>query len=329
MTTKEKERTVLVTGANGRLGHALINKLISEGVNVRAIIQENRHMVDMPSKVRLFVGDICDHNVMREAFSGKINTVYHLAAIVSQNKFSRKEIMRVNLEGTKRIVEESEHCGVGHIIFPSSVDVYGRWRNDVLSEESELRPSDAYGQSKAMAEQFLTNKCGINYTIFRMAAIYGVGFEGSFFKVFSAMTKRKLPIIGDGQNKLSLVHVNDVVDAFITASKTPKSNNNIYNLSDGKEYTQEYLFQFAASMLNVPMPRQHINTLVASALTKLIGADADEFRFITSNRVVDITKIRTELGFKPKIGIREGGRKLVNEFLDKQDEKEFHVDVGW
>ena len=326
MAAKAKRRTVLVTGGSGRLGHALISQLISEGASVRALIRDNGRIVSMPSRAELFVGDICDHTVLRDAFRG-VDTVYHLAAAVSQDKFSRRELMRVNVKGTKRVISEAEHSGAGHIIFSSSVDVYGNRRTDVLNEESALRPSDMYGYSKVLAEQSLRNDCSVNYTIMRIAAIYGSGFGEYFFKVFNAIKRGKLPIIGNGKNKLSLVHVDDVVDAFSAAGKNPKGVNNIFNLSDGKEYTQEYLFRLTASLLHTPAPKRHMNAFAAAALARLARADADEFRFITSNRIIDISKIRNELKFKPAVNIREGGRKLVKEFVDYQNSKDFLPDM--
>ena len=316
--------TVLITGASGRLGRRLCSAMLADGITVRCLINQHNQMNMLPAGVVPYIGDITDRDALKKACEGA-DTVYHLAAIVSQHSHSPKEIVRVNAHGTAAILEASEFGGVGRFVFPSSVDVYGRVRKEVLTEESALHPTDMYGHSKMLAEQQIMKFGGrIGYTILRMATMYGPGFEGSFFKVFKMIKKGSLYIIGDGSNNLSLVHIKDVINAMILAKNSRISAYRVYNLSDGRAYTQLQLVDMAAKKLDAPVPSKHINPAIARMFSKAAGVDPDELRFITSNRVIDISRIRKELGFVPKININVATKELVDEFLrGYKDRKSF------
>lgn len=311
-----KEGAVLVTGGTGRLGRSVIKEFLRRKSIVRALVSGREAIMKLPSGTIPYVGDIKDEYVIRKACEG-VDTVYHLAAIVSQYRASPNEIIRVNTEGTKSVVEASADGGAKHLVFTSSVDVYGRRRSELLNEESELKPEDTYGQSKVLAEHAIREHSGkMAYTIFRMAAIYGPGFERPFFKLFRLIKEGKARIIGDGKNNLCLIHLDDVIQAMMLARESKTSHNKIYNLTDGREYTQEYLFNLAADLLNVKRPRRHVSGLVVKILAKARGLDSDELRFLTSNRHVDITKIRKELGFESSVDIKDSGRYLIEKFLN-------------
>jgi len=297
---------ILVTGASGRLGRTLVPALLNAGHNVAAVMQNGEKEIN---GAQTFFAEINDRSTMYNAFNG-IDTVIHLAAIVSQYKYGKKMIHRVNVDGTANIVELSKASKVKRLIFASTVDVYGVHRSDVLNEDSALKPVDAYSRSKAEAESIIVNS-GIDYTIFRMSAIYGIGFERSFFKVFDSIANGKAYIIGDGNNLISMINIRDVVDAYMLALQSSRAHSRLYNLSDGSTYTQNYLYELAAKLLSTQSKPKHISKLLAFIVAKAKGFDTDELRFITSNRNIDISRARSELGFAPKVRIEDGGAELV------------------
>ncbi len=307
--------SILVTGASGRLGSSLIEALRPTfGNDIAALIQAGSQEIN---GVTNYSADIEKKESMEKAFNN-VDIVVHLAAIVSQYKFGKEKIFRVNVGGTKNVLEMCKEHSVKKIVFASSVDVYGANRKDLLSESSMLKPADAYGKSKAEAEKLIIDS-GIDYVIFRMAVIYGPKFEGSFFKVFDSVKRGNAYIIGDGSNLLSLIHIRDVVSAYMLAIQ--KNAHGIYNLSDGMSYTQLYLYNLAAKLLGVEMTPKHVGKFAAMLLARLKGFDTDELRFITSNRRIDTTKIRKELGFAPLVSINEGGSELVGMFLSSSSQK--------
>ncbi len=312
MKRSEKE-IVLVTGGTGRLGRHVTASLINKGMEVRVLVQAKEDAVRAKAGSIPYLGDITDEKAIGKACRGA-DTVIHLAAMVSQYKTGVNEIMRINTLGTKKLAESAKESGVKRMIFASTVNVYGRVRKERLSEESKLMPADSYGESKLLAEKEIMNS-GLDYTILRMATIYGPGFESSFLKVFKAVKEGKAFVIGNGNNNLSLVHISDVVKAFeLVLEKKENSRNKIYNITDGRVYTQKYLLTLAANTLGVEAPKKHVNALVAKMVAKARGLDTDELRFITSDRKVDISKARRELGFIPTESVESGAGYLLGKF---------------
>ncbi len=307
--------SVLVTGASGRLGRRLCAELLESGIEVRGLVSRHEQMNLLVPGTVPFVADIVDESALRKACEG-IDHVYHFAAIVSQKSKSPAEIIRVNSRGTLSVLSAMESEKVHKLIFPSSVDVYGIKRKEVLTEESSVHPTDMYGHSKMIAERQIENfGKSIDYTIFRTAAIYGPGFESSFFKVFKMIKDGKLYIVGNGENNMALVHINDVIKAMALAAEKPASG--IYNLSDGKAYTQNKLVSMAARLLNVPVPSKHVSAIMAKMFAGAAGINADEMRFITANRIIDITRIKKELGFIPRAIMEKSAAELVDMFMLK------------
>ncbi|MDE1869494.1 MAG: NAD(P)-dependent oxidoreductase [Candidatus Micrarchaeota archaeon] len=314
-----------VTGANGKTGKELIKMLLKRGDKVHALVKRKEYILQLPPGVIPFLGDINDINVLKDACKG-VDNVYHLAAIVSEYQAGTEEIMRVNVEGTHNIMEACASAKVKHVIFLSSLDVYGHSRRELLTEESKLEPRDRYGLSKVLAEKEILKYTGIvPFTIFRLGQIYGPGFEHYFFKFFRVIRDQKAYIIGDGKNELNLIHVEDALHAMILAASTEVSRYKIYNLTDGKAYTQIQLFNFAADILKVPRPSRHISRFIVGFVAKQRGIDSDELRFLTSNRHVDITKIKRELGFSARVSLEDGAGEFVKQFLDQGTKENFKI----
>ena len=314
-TVSTSKGTVLVTGGSGRLGRRIISELLANGLEVRALIKNKENITVLPFGTIPYIGDITDKDIVTDACKD-VDTVYHFAAIVSQRESGYKEIIRVNTKGTQTILETADTCGVKRLILSSTVDVYGSKRKDILTEESNLIPTDMYGHSKLLAENQIKSYNGnISYTILRLATIYGEEFKHSFFKIFKMINNGNAYTIGNGKNHLSLIHIDDVAKAMLLVRSNSKAANKIYNLTDGVSYTQEYLFNLASKLLNKNNKIKHINPFLAKIFAKKVGITIDDLRFITSNRIINIEKIEKEIGFKPSIDINVAGKILVDSFL--------------
>ena len=225
-----------------------------------------------------------------------------------------------NVDGTRDLLDSCKRGKVKRIIFSSTINVYGRKRSDVLKETSLMVPTDKYGYSKMLSEQDIIAS-GVPYTILRIATVYGPRTKTSFFKVFKAIREGNIMIIGDGQNRLSLIHSDDLADAMLLVENDEAARNKVYNVSDGVAHTQESLIQLAARLMGAPKPTRHVNEFIVKMLARQRNLESDELRFLTSNRVIDTSRIRDELGFKPKVMIEAGGKELVDLFL-KEGEAE-------
>ena len=313
---KTKAKTCFVTGGTGKLGQRLIKELLEKGCKVKALVKSKDRVVFLPAGVIPYIGDISDRRVLDEACKSA-DYVFHLAAIVSQNRKFTSEIIRVNVEGTRNMLEAAEKAGADRFVYPSSVDVYGIKRKEVLTEESKPKTEDRYGYSKMLAEKEIAKfATSIPSTILRLSTIYGPGFERSFFKVFDAISKGKMYIIGRGKNNLAIVHEDDAVNALLLAAeKTQDRTSEIFNITDGTMHTQQSLINMSADLLHAERPKRHLNEFMVKIIAKTRDLDVDELRFLTSDRQVSISKAKRMLGYSPKVGVEKGGKELVEEFL--------------
>ncbi|MDE1860356.1 MAG: NAD(P)-dependent oxidoreductase [Candidatus Micrarchaeota archaeon] len=305
-------RVVLVTGGSGRLGRTLIKELLGRGYSVRALVQRKESLLSMPVGIVPFLGDVGNRKVLAGACDGAY-AVFHLAAIVSEYREMMPKLMHVNVEGTANVIDAASMKGVRKFIYTSTVDVYGHVRKDVLKEDSELRPADKYGYSKMMAEKEIERYTDMDYTILRMAAMYGPGFEKSYLKVLRAIKDGKAYIIGDGANHLALVHVDDVVRALLLALENNDGKRRTFNIGDGIAYTQEQLFRISSELMGIEVPKRHISPLVVRLIAKKRGLDSDELRFLLSDRVLDVSKAKKELGFAARMKLRETSVDLIKQ----------------
>jgi nucleoside-diphosphate-sugar epimerase len=307
---------ILVTGASGRLGRKLIEALVEEGNLVKALVIGKEEIRTLPQGAIPIIGTLNDMHVLDDACQGT-DVVFHLAAAMGEVKAKTGELMHVNVDGTEKLLEPCRRRGVKHIIFTSTVEVYGKSRHGELTEQSDLKPSDKYAYSKMLAEKAIVDS-NVPYTIMRIATIYGPDFENSFFKVFRVIKDGNAAIIGNGQNHLSLVHVHDTINALMLAkNKKEVSRNKIYNLAEEGTMTQEDLFDIAAEALGVEKPKRHVSEFLIRMIARQRNLDSNELGFLTADRTVDTSKIQGDLNFEYDEDAHIAIKDMVNDFMNK------------
>lgn len=330
---RNNEKTVdLVTGATSEIGARLAELLVKEGHEVRAILKLNQERAEewkgVPAGVIPYVADITlptpkDKKSLVEACRG-VDNVFHLAAAVYNYKNSVDTMMSVNVVGTENLLScivEANKTRECHLIFASSTSIYGYKRGDEpLAEDSTAKPKTPYARSKYISEQVIESYAlahpNIRYTILRIGTIYGRGYERpSFCKVFRLIKGGEMRYIGNGENHLTLVNVDDVVNAFILSMRKEISLNKVYNLTDGEAHTQRRLFSTAAKYMKAKPVNKSLHPILAHVARHAKKINSDEFDFLMSNRVISIDKIRKELGFTPKATIEREGVRMIDECL--------------
>jgi UDP-glucose 4-epimerase len=333
-TDKKAKKTILITGATSALGSHLAKRLVEDGYIVRVGVRRQSSEGDFWHRVAAgtipYIADLTlkspgDERLIEDACRG-VDVIFHLAGLTYEHQTSLDTFLNVNVIGTENLLNACLKANGDkpvHFIYISSVRVYGRVRRgEVLTEESQPKPLGPYGRSKLMAEQVIkacTESCvpkSINYTIFRLTQMYGHGYEKPyFFKVFRMLKERRMKYIGDGSNHLALVHVDDVVDVLVSSILNPSAYSNTYNVTDGSSYTVRELFEKACKAMDVPPPDKSVNPMVARAIVKATNANKDEFDFLTSDRIISISKAKKELGFSPKRSIDKEGIEMARDFL--------------
>ncbi len=152
----------VMTGATGHVGYALLLELAKNGENPKILIRKDLSIFDGIECEKVF-GDVTDLDSLVKAFEGA-EVVYHLAGMIELKPGNEDAVYRVNVTGTKNVVEACKKCGVKRLVYMSSVDTYPPLPdNQVMSELSEYHPEileGAYAKTKAEATQYVLDSNG-------------------------------------------------------------------------------------------------------------------------------------------------------------------------
>jgi nucleoside-diphosphate-sugar epimerase len=233
------QKHVLVTGGAGYVGSLLIDKLLRRGHRVRVLDALVHGFV--PSLLtawgdplfEFIRGDVRDANARAVALKD-VDAVVHLAAIVGDPACAREpELAReVNLEATKKLVDDATRAGVDRFVFASTCSNYGKRDNGSLAtEEDELKPVSLYAETKVAAELDILGRNGAGprvSTCLRFATVYGTSPRMRFDLTVNEFTRevalgRELVVFGE-QFWRPYVHVRDVAEAVaMTLEAAPEA----------------------------------------------------------------------------------------------------------
>jgi dihydroflavonol-4-reductase len=212
---------VLITGAGGFLGRALLAALAAGGHRVRGMVHGESIRANGAPGVAWVRGDVNDPASIRSAVSG-VDVVFHLAGI--RRAPVRETFLRVNAEGTRQVCDASWRSGVRRLVLAGSLAAVGPSRPDRPHVESDpFAPEEWYGESKAEAERIAFAHAGrLEVTVARPPRILGPGDRENL--VFFKLIRRGIRlVIGGGPRPLSVVDVDDVVGFLILLAEHPRA----------------------------------------------------------------------------------------------------------
>jgi nucleoside-diphosphate-sugar epimerase len=215
----------LVTGGAGRLGTAISSLLVRAGEEVRVfdLPGVSWDAISMINGVDIYKGDVTDEEVVLDAVQG-VDAIIHLAAILPPNsEVSKKRTFRVNVDGTKNLVEATK---TQPIIFASSISTYGITNSEKppLMEEHPQQGHNNYSESKIEAERLIIAS-GVCYVILRVAPIAVAGLL-------------ELPDVVPykADQRVEFIDFEDTALAFYQASLRSEARNKILNVAGGKSW---------------------------------------------------------------------------------------------
>jgi len=315
---------VLVTGATGFTGAHLARRLAAGGDTVRALVRRpDQASALRDAGVEVVPGDLTDAGSVRRACDG-VAVVYNIAALYRTAGLPASAYRAVNAEGVATLVRAAADAGARRVVHCSTVGVHGDVEHPPANEDAPLRPGDIYQETKLEGERLATAaaaEAGIELVIARPSGIYGPG-DRRLLKLFGGVARGRFVLLGEGKIFYHLTYVDDLCDGFRLCATQAAAAGRTYLLAGAEVTTLKELIGITAAVAGVKPPRLRLPVwpvwlagAACEALCAPLGIAPPLYRrrvdFFTKSRAFDISRARTELGFAPAVGLREGiGRTL-------------------
>lgn len=313
----------LVTGANGFTGSHLVRALEQRGDRVVGLVRKSSNLARLSDYNVLFVyGDITDRDALRAAMTG-VDTVFHTAAYVELGLVNEVEMERVNVEGTRAVLEVAQAVGVSKVVYCSTIGIFGDTKGKVINETFKRTQTDfssAYDSTKYQAQQLVDQfaEHGLPVVSILPSGIFGPD-DPHFGPVMQQFLKGRLKLWAGGDRITGVVHVDDLVAAMILAAEKGKPGEH-YIISAGDLTTRE-MFKILERETGIPIPREAPKPLVrfAGNLLDPIGRllkwqpplSRERVHYVYDRCVrVDASKARQELNWHPR-SVSETLREIV------------------
>jgi len=261
---------ILVTGATGKVGSRLSQRLAARGDRVRALVRDpGRARALSAAQVELVVGDLLDADSLAGAVRG-VDAVVHCAAFF--RGATPEQAHAVNDQGSQRLANAARAASVKRFIFTSTGLVYGPNGGRFSTEDDPCLATVAYPASKLAAERFLLGLDGLDVRVLRLPFVYGDG---------DPHIEEVVPLMRDfpATQRMSIAHHVDVARAVACLLDAPSPTHRIYNVADDEAPDLATLF----ASVGAPPPD---------------GSNPEKARLFEA--LLDTRRIREDLGFTPR-----------------------------
>ena len=313
---------IVITGGSGFIGTRLIQELEKDGHEIVIIDIAHSKPIDVLHKDKMSV-----------AIKG-CDVIYHLAAAHRDDIFPRSIYYDVNGQGTANVLQAAEENNIKHIIFTSTVAVYGL-NSGTPDETNDPAPFNDYGKSKLEAERHIekwveqdpTRKA----TIVRPVVVFGEHNRGNVHTLINQIPNGRFIMIGNGHNKKSMAYVGNVA-AFLKHCLQNLEGLHLYNYADKPDFSTQELLQVIYRSLGKKKPSfalPYIIGLGAGYTFDILARITGKSLPISSVRVQKFCADTTvaaercrQVGYTPKYSLAEGVELMIkNDFEDVQDSK--------
>ncbi len=323
-------KKALVTGADGFIGSHLVETLVKEGYQVRALTYYNSFndwgwLESSPVKqdIEIISGDIRDPFFCK-SITKEMDEVFHLAALIAIpfSYVAPQMYVETNITGTLNMCQAALDCGVSKIIHTSTSEVYGTAQYVPIDEKHPLQPQSPYSASKigadAIAMSFF-NSFNLPLVIARPFNTYGPrqSARAVIPTMISQIASGKKEIqIGDMTPTRDFNYVEDTCKGFLALAKADKAVGDTINIGSNYEISVADTFRLIAKL----MGKEDIQWIQDPA--RIRPGKSEVMRLWCDN-----TKINSLTGFKPTFNIEEGLKKTIDWFSNKDNLKRYKVDI--
>jgi len=318
-------KRILITGANGFIGKALVSDLHVENYSLRIA---GRNLQDDDSKENRIVDDyvffdLDDENYNYDKLLDGVDVIIHLASRVHRINGQDDAFgayRKTNYLGVEKLAKEAAERGAQRFIFLSSIKVNGEKnisneKGEVLAfkESDDLCPQGAYATSKLEAENAIRKICHeskMDFVILRPTLVYGTGVKANFLSLLHIVNKNYPLPLASIKNKRSLLYVSNLVHAIFTCIERSEAANKTYLISDVDISVPELIKKIAQNMEKNTM-LFHCPVALLKLLAGMVGKQSLISR-ITDSLLVDSSRFRRELNWTPPYSLDEGIRETVS-----------------
>lgn len=278
----EDQSINLVTGGTGLLGSHFVEQLVKRGRRVRALVRpgsDTRFLVSQGAE--LVEGDLSDAESLARACEG-VSTVYHSAARVG-DWGPWEEFVNITIEGTRKLLQAATAAGVKRFLHISSISAYGHPNQAglVIDESAPLGVNlhkwSYYSRAKVEAEKLVWaahERGDIVATVIRPSWLYGPRDRATIGRLCDSIRQGKIKILGDGNNRLNVVHAGNVAEGGIAAAESEVGAGEAFNCSHDGVLTQKQYFNMVAKAMGRSEVKKHVPYGVAyraAFLFEIIG----------------------------------------------------------
>ncbi len=293
---------ILVTGGLGVMGTTLVKGLLAKGNKVRVLDIPNHPHKDRlaGTDAEVMFGDISKAETIEKAFEG-VKTIYHLAAVL----ISRDPgvFQRVNVQGTRNMIDGGLRCGAEHFILVSSISVTYPY-------------TTPYSLSKRETERMVKEQDKMKWTIIRPTLAYNE-YGGQEFMMYMDYLKKYpvVPFIGNGKALKNPVWVEDLMRGFLAIPNNPATYGKTYPFCGGEAISIKELGKLmlkhqriSKPFIHIPLPICKLIAAVMQATMKNPPLTWNAIAGISQDANPDWSEVKRDLGYNP-IGVREGLQK--------------------
>jgi hypothetical protein len=324
-------RPVLVTGGTGFIGRYLVEALVAAGAQVTILARPHGESLQIARRrsdqVKHRHGDLTEPGSLVGVCDG-IDTVFHLAGYAhaedGSTSLDESPHWRITVEGTQVLLDHACAAGVKRLIFVSTVKAMGEGSDACLDETSPTKPEDHYGVAKREAERLVLaagQRCGVHTTVLRLPMVYGRHNAGNLPRMITAIERGRFPPLPEVNNRRSMVHVEDVVQALLLAAERSISSGQIYLVTDENVYSSCRIYESICAALGRQPPAWRVpawllwatgrvgNVLRALHLPAPLTTEA--LRKLLGSAWYSCDKAKRELGYRPRRKLEDALAEMV------------------
>lgn len=315
-------KTVLVTGATGFLGAALVTRLSQMGIMVRAMIRrpERASIIQNLPHVEVIEADLVQAATLPATVEG-VTIVFHVGAALG-GPLAHQRL--VNVDGTRALAKTASVASIQRFVHVSSIAVYGYDVRGLVHEDHPQQPgASAYNKTKSEAERVLldvADQRDLPFSIIRPGMIYGPRSRAWSRSMFRLARIRPTPFVGNGTGSAHPIFVDDVVDLLIHCATHPNASGEAFHCTPDPAPTwREFLGAYAAVAghkywLGIPAPISRVVARLAEIILRSRHNPQDTLRlveYISSNVTYSMAKSHDRLSWSPRVSLHEGIERCI------------------